>query len=996
MKKTWITVIIFILLVPFMTISYAENTVLMPVRKSGEVTLIIEMEGETAPVFDAVKSGGTMLMSAPDDTRTELLMAQESVKNEIARTIDNVDIDGFSYTTVFNGFSIKADAEDIKTIMSIDGVKNVYISELYPIELHTNDVEETLMLMAEQTEAQGETAYTGRGQAIAIIDSGFCVDHQMFSGEIESPKYEKTAINSIISSLSFGNDENAAGADEIYISEKIPFAYDYGDGDSDSRIAEGEPEYIAHGTHVAGIAGGNNGVYNGELVKGVATDAQLLLMKIHKTDYGISVDAVLAAMDDAVKLGACAINLSLGSAYVSESCNSLYTNIINNARAKGVIVSASAGNSSMELFYGDANRLPRTENIDYSTSGVPAVVSAATSVGAAAVTSSSIGIPNFSSFGVTENLELNPEISAPGYSILSSISTANKSDTNKYGKMSGTSMAAPYITGAVAVLNEYLDAVEDDAGKTILEDRANLVENLLMSTAEPIEYKTSDETTLFSPRLQGAGLVSIEKAVATDVIVLGDEDRTKLSLGEIGDDFTLNFSIKNMSDTPITFDNNSVTVTSDGYVTSALTGKNYISGTPQSLQATDDLAESITVAANSKTDISVTIALSSASEIAAYKEVFPNGFFVDGFVKLNSSAGANVDVGIPFMGFYGDWTSAPALDTTMYDEGGSLLFIKNNPDFCGTLLATLVDSEYVTLGMNTIDDVDIYEKENIAISPNGDGKGDALIFNIQPLRTLTDIQITIKNSSGEKVGGGIYQYKVPKFWTTDIVLEDNPTSLPEGDYSVTAATKFNYSGARAEEITLPFTVDKTKPSICSAKVRNGKLVLTAQDSNYIKKMEIFYTDNSGESKTKEVCVSGTKGEIVSAEIDVSDINLGTATARAMDYAMNYSDLLSLKDTDRVVKIEIGESMTQTDSETAIEFAVDNTEAATEVFVIVGFYDADGKLIAADAESVSIPSGESEYMCRLSKDTRAADSIKVMLWSSEHNLVPADPLKILKI
>ena len=66
----------------------------------------------------------------------------------------------------------------------------------------------------------------------------------------------------------------------------------------------------SHGVHVAGTVAGNNG----DDFKGVAPNAQLMIMKIFEDNSGsTSDDIILAGVDDAVKLGADSINMSLGS-----------------------------------------------------------------------------------------------------------------------------------------------------------------------------------------------------------------------------------------------------------------------------------------------------------------------------------------------------------------------------------------------------------------------------------------------------------------------------------------------------------------------------------------------------------------------------------------------------------------------------------------------------------------------------------------------------------
>ena len=145
-------------------------------------------------------------------------------------------------------------------------------------------------------------------------------------------------------------------------------------------------------------------------------------------------------------------------------------------------------------------------------------------------------------------------------------------------------------------------------------------------------------------------------------------------------------------------------------------------------------------------------------------------------------------------------------------------------------------------------------------------------------------------------------------------------------------------------------------------------------------------------KSKSVCIRGSKGKLTCAETDVSGINLETATARAMDYAMNYSDLFSLKDADKTVTTELGEEIVQTENETIIEFDMNNMLDETEATLIVAFYDKEGNLIAVNTDDTSIPSGIYTYRCELAKDTRMAETIKFMIWESGQSFKPMYPLE----
>ena len=134
----------------------------------------------------------------------------------------------------------------------------------------------------------------------------------------------------------------------------------------------------------------------------------------------------------------------------------------------------------------------------------------------------------FSSFGVPGDLSMKPEITAPGGSIYS-VYGASKDDKSSghssYGNLSGTSMASPQIAGLSADMVQYIreNGLDNQAEKLGL-TRRGLIQSLLMSTAVPMIEESSK--SYYSILSQGAGLVDIDAAMGSDIVILMDEVRT--------------------------------------------------------------------------------------------------------------------------------------------------------------------------------------------------------------------------------------------------------------------------------------------------------------------------------------------------------------------------------------------------------------------------------------------------------------------------------------
>lgn len=274
---------------------------------------------------------------------------------------------------------------------------------------------------------------------------------------------------------------------------------------------------------------------------------------------------------------------------------------------------------------------------------------------------------DFSSWGPTPDLKLKPEISAHGGEIMSAV-------PGGYDELSGTSMAAPNMAGAIALLRQH---VSKTYGLTGWELNA-MVNRLAMSTAT---MALNEEGNPYSPRKQGAGLASIADAINTQgYITVKDEDgnvsnKTKIELGDDDDRtgvYTLDFTINNLlSDKALVYKPNvyvmTETLASDLKTVAEkayMLEDSVISVTANGQKIAKD--GNIIVEAGSALDVSITIELGQAGK-QYLEESFKNGMYIEGYVRLQPVENATVEIGLPYLGFYGDWADAPLFDYSMYE-----------------------------------------------------------------------------------------------------------------------------------------------------------------------------------------------------------------------------------------------------------------------------------------------------------------------------------------
>lgn len=180
-------------------------------------------------------------------------------------------------------------------------------------------------------------------------------------------------------------------------------------------------------------------------------------------------------------------------------------------------------------------------------------------------------VSDFSSWGVTPDLKLKPEIAGVGGGVYSTVDPAISG--SNYGNMSGTSMASPNVTGAMTVLMQYLREIYKLSGTEL----RLVAADLMMSTATPLLQGENE----YSPRAQGAGLVDLEAAVKAGAYLSNADATEGRPKAEFGDDpertgeYEFSFQLNNMQSFEKTYSLDASVLTETIYAGTFIANQSY-------------------------------------------------------------------------------------------------------------------------------------------------------------------------------------------------------------------------------------------------------------------------------------------------------------------------------------------------------------------------------------------------------------------------------------
>lgn len=289
----------------------------------------------------------------------------------------------YKYSAITNAIAVTTTYGNFKILENYDGVERAVLSDTYTRPQSDSSNDASAIVNAVDVYDTGiynssSVSFTGKNTAVAVLDSGFDCSHSVFnSDEFDNSDLmlTRTEIDSVLSELNAAQTTPGLSYLDVHYSDKIPFVYDYGGKDPDVFPHDSE-----HGTHVAGIIGGWNPEENH---RGVAKDTQLVLMKVFPdSSEGADTLDILAALEDAVRLGVDAINMSLGMAcgFAREPDGEFANDIYDSIAAAGISLITAASNNYSSGFGGEQGNTNFVTNPDSGTVGTPSTYEAAVSV----------------------------------------------------------------------------------------------------------------------------------------------------------------------------------------------------------------------------------------------------------------------------------------------------------------------------------------------------------------------------------------------------------------------------------------------------------------------------------------------------------------------------------------------------------------------------------------------------------------------------------------
>ena len=438
--------------------------------------------------------------------------------------------------------------------------------------------------------------------------------------------------------------------------------------------------------------------------------------------------------------------------------------------------------------------------------------------------SSKYSMSSFSSWGVTPDLRLKPEVAAPGGNIYSAVPGGT------YEFMSGTSMATPQMAGVSTVV---LERVQNDPlfASMSAREKIDVVQNLIMGTATPVVDPLQDTGVFYSPRKQGSGLTNVLAATTSSVYptVVGapEQSRPKADLGDGTNGWHFDVTLHNLSGVEATYSLNTQAlseIVDGGFFTgqdSDWRGKGVNIAYSGAASGSGEGA-TVTVPANGEATVGIDV--TPGSEFASYvADNTPNGTFLDGFVRFTSKTASQPDLTVPYAGFYGNWGKAPIFDALASSGGAHTLASWVYNGSTGQQLGynpLVKDADRIGLPNSS---------KNVISRSDASGAPTVLQPRTGTLRSVHTINAAYTNAAGETVASftrfmnwksALDSSSGKMTWVeqghdpmTLDTRSDAFKNLPDGQYKLTLSAHNDGPSQAEQSISYDFRIDTVAPVV---------------------------------------------------------------------------------------------------------------------------------------------------------------------------------------
>jgi serine protease AprX len=399
--------------------------------KTTRLVVILAIVGLTLSMASSSMPGIAPLRAQPQLLEMARTQPDATVSVIVQKTTQSADPEalvarlGGTVTTdlhIINGFAAELKARDVLQLARAAGVRWVSLDA----PMASTDCDDNCLTSDANLKSVYEKVINanrvwlsapkrqGTGIGVAVVDAGINWQQDL---------YTKYGQNRVVANVRFNTDYNQTTFDNF-----------------------------GHGSHIAGIVGGNGSASNGKYI-GVAPMSNIINVKVSNDDGSATAATVVAGLqwvlEHRAQYNIRVVNLSLNST-VSES---YHTNPLNAAVEilwfNGIVVVTSAGNGGNGALYPPAND--------------PFVITVGATDDKGTTNMADDVVTTFSAYGTTESGFAKPDLVTPGRNIISLMGNTNgviptqhpgNRVDNTYFRMSGTSMSAPMVAGAVALLLE--------------------------------------------------------------------------------------------------------------------------------------------------------------------------------------------------------------------------------------------------------------------------------------------------------------------------------------------------------------------------------------------------------------------------------------------------------------------------------------------------------------------------------------------------------------